>query len=175
MMLNHNFPYSSSVCLVVSFAFLLCGCAGVTFNATAPAPSPTPQAGPADRVLLQMGPAGTLYQEFAATDSGLNQVANDITLPTRFLAIAPPIASVHGFLFALDSAEEVPSSGDRVQAIDISQFSPRDGGAQVSFSVFAKAGKEAGSEGSVWRFDPGRRRDEAAQSDMGVSTNRRAD
>jgi hypothetical protein len=103
VMRTHNFPYSSSVCLVVSFVFLLCGCAGVTFNGAAPAPSPTPQAGPADRVLLQMGPAGTLYQEFAATDSGLNQVAGDITLPTRFLAIAPPIASVHGFLFALDS------------------------------------------------------------------------
>jgi hypothetical protein len=50
-------------------------------------------------------------------------------------------------LFALDSAEEASSIGGRIQAVDIAEFSSRDGSAQVSAAVFAKAGKETGSEG----------------------------
>src|SRR5688572_8840960 len=42
-------------------------------------------------------------------------------------------------LFALDKAEEAPSFGDRVQAVDISEFSSRDGAVQVSVAVFTKA------------------------------------
>src|SRR5215467_10925984 len=75
----------------------------------------------------------------------------------------------------LDSAEAASSFGDRVQAVDMPEFSSRHGAAQVSFAVFTKTEKEAGAEGPDRGFDPGRDRDETAQSIMGKSANRRAD
>src|SRR5215467_9631377 len=51
------------------------------------------------------------------------------------------------------------------------KFSSRHGAAQVSFAVFTKTEKEAGAEGSDGGFDPGRDRDETAQSVMGKSAN----
>ena len=59
--------------------------------------------------------------------------------------------------------------------VDISQLSSRHGAAQVSVVVFTKAANEAGSEGADCGFDPRRRRDEAAQSVVGMSADRRAD
>src|SRR5437588_1659945 len=41
-----------------------------------------------------------------------------------------------------DQAHEAPSLGDHVPAIDISEFSSRDGPAQVSPAVFTKEGSE---------------------------------
>jgi len=75
-------------------------------------------------------------------------------------------------LFALDSAEEASSFGGRIQAVDIAEFSSRDGAAQVSVPIFAKAGKETRSQGADGGLGRGDRRDEEAQSDMGMSTNR---
>ena len=56
-----------------------------------------------------------------------------------------------------------------VKAVDISQFSSRHGATQVSVAVFTKAANEAGAEGADCGFDPSRRRDEAAQSVVGMS------
>src|SRR5215468_368461 len=75
----------------------------------------------------------------------------------------------------LDSVRLASSFGDRVQPVDIPEFSLRHGAAQVSFAVFNKTEREAGSEGADGGFDPGRDRDETAQSVMGKSANCRAD
>ena len=77
-------------------------------------------------------------------------------------------------MFALDRAEEAPPFVDCLPAIDIPEFSSRDGAAEVSITVFTKAENEAGAERPDYRFDPGRRRNEAAQSVMGMSANCRA-
>ena len=69
----------------------------------------------------------------------------------------------------------MPSAGDRVPAIDIPEFSSRDGAAQVSFAVFTKTEKEAGAEAADGGFDPSRDRDETAQSVVGTSANCRTD
>jgi hypothetical protein len=73
------------------------------------------------------------------------------------------------------SFEAASSFGDCVQAVDIPEFSSRHGAAQVSFAVFTKTEKEAGSEGPDSGFDPGRDRDETAQSVVGKSANCRTD
>ena len=82
---------------------------------------------------------------------------------------------IAGFCSLWIRPKRLPSAGDRVPAIDIPEFSSRDGAAQVSAAVFTKAANEAGPERADCGFDPGRRRDEAAQSDLGMSANRRAD
>jgi hypothetical protein len=51
----------------------------------------------------------------------------------------------------------------------------RDGAMQVSVTVFTEAANETWAEGSGCRSDPGRRRDEAAESVLGLSADRRAD
>jgi len=102
---HHLRIYSSAFLLFALLGVVLCGCAGISSQAeNQPSPTPTPiPAGPADHVLLQTGPKGTDYKEFAVSDSGLQQVGQDVTLPTAARSSDPNMASAHGFLFALDS------------------------------------------------------------------------
>jgi hypothetical protein len=67
------------------------------------------------------------------------------------------------------------TGGYRVQAVNVAEFSSRDGEAQVSAAVFTQTEIKARSERSHRGFDPSRCRDEAAQSDLGMSANCRAD
>ena len=86
-----------------------------------------------------------------------------------------PGSASRRILFALDSAYKASSGGDRLQTIDIPEFSSGDGAAQVSVAVFTNVGKETRPEGTNRGFDPGCRRNEAAKFDLGMSANRRAD
>jgi lactonase family protein with 7-bladed beta-propeller len=143
-MSSYNLKCYCFACLLfASFgAALLCGCAGITSQAERqPSPTPTPApAATADHVLLQTGERGTVYKEFAVTDSGLQQVGNDITLPTAARSSVPILATVHGFLFALDSGP--------VAAIDTFAADPVAG-------TFSPSGQTALQPGAgVFSTDP---------------------
>ena len=66
------------------------------------------------------------------------------------LSICEP--SDRWILFALDSAEQGALNGNRVQTVDVSEFSSRDGAVQISAAVFTQRGKEARAKRSVRRM-----------------------
>ena len=83
------------------------------------------------------------------------------------LSICEP--SDRWILFALDSAEQGALNGNRVQTVDVSEFSSRDGAVQISAAVFTQRGKEARAKRSDCGFGPGRHRNEAAEPELGMS------
>lgn len=76
-------------------------------------------------------------------------------------------------LCLLDQAESIWSDCNCFQAIDALEIPSCAGSAKVSSAVFAKAIRQARTKGSNGGFDPGSYRYEEAQSNMGMSSDRR--
>jgi hypothetical protein len=82
---------------------------------------------------------------------------------------------IAGFCSLWIRPEKASSRCDRVPTLDISEFSSRPGSAKVPTAVLAKAANKARPQRPNGRLDPRCRGDEKAQSDLGMSPNRRAD
>ena len=78
-------------------------------------------------------------------------------------------------VLAVDPASPSLAISGRIQAIDPVEFPSRSGSAQIQIPVFAKTSNEARTKRSRSAHNSCRCRDEAAQSEMGVSSHCRAD